>query len=378
MKENAYLEFYGENNISPVHQDISDYKVHLRRRQKLYRQCGIPTVAFSGKTMLEVGPGGGYNALAALEWGISHIDLVEPNPKGAEEIPKLFQQYEVDASRFHVYNTSIEKFDKESLYDYVIAEGFLPLIPNKREVCNLLIDKTKPGGVIVVTCQDLVSTFVESIKRLVGHALTQDYSTLDDKVNALVPIFEPQIKMLRGASRPIKDWIEDQIFNPAICESNGASMSDMFDFFEGLDLLGSSPRCFQDWSWYKDIWYGETDEYKKQFEKSWLSLLLTGMPEQRIDEDIVSQVADYISQIKRYQDEYESTGKASTIKNIYDLLLKLKEKISLLDERFIRVFGELTDCVRLLSEGKTPDMNDYPSFFAAFGRAQQYMSFMKI
>lgn len=56
---NVFLEYYGEHQISPVKQDISDLEIHYNRRKKLYRQCGIPTIAFRNAKILEVGPGGG-------------------------------------------------------------------------------------------------------------------------------------------------------------------------------------------------------------------------------------------------------------------------------------------------------------------------------
>lgn len=56
---NEQLEYYLKHNISPEHQDISDLKIHFERREKLYRQCGIPGLAFRNAEILEVGPGGG-------------------------------------------------------------------------------------------------------------------------------------------------------------------------------------------------------------------------------------------------------------------------------------------------------------------------------
>jgi hypothetical protein len=32
-----YVDFYSKNNISPIHQDISDIEKHLQRRELLYR-----------------------------------------------------------------------------------------------------------------------------------------------------------------------------------------------------------------------------------------------------------------------------------------------------------------------------------------------------
>ena len=65
---NDFLNFYGEHHISPVKQDVDDFAVHLKRRQKLYRQCGIPVMTFRRASILEVGPGSGYNTLAFFAW----------------------------------------------------------------------------------------------------------------------------------------------------------------------------------------------------------------------------------------------------------------------------------------------------------------------
>ena len=56
--KNDFLEFYGAHNISPVRQDINNLDMHYKRREKLYRQCGIPTIAFRDRNILEIGPGG--------------------------------------------------------------------------------------------------------------------------------------------------------------------------------------------------------------------------------------------------------------------------------------------------------------------------------
>ncbi len=56
---NDYLDFYGKHYISPVKQDIGNINLHYDRRKKLYRQCGIPVIAFRDADILEVGPGGG-------------------------------------------------------------------------------------------------------------------------------------------------------------------------------------------------------------------------------------------------------------------------------------------------------------------------------
>lgn len=67
--ENVFLSYYKEKNISPVKQDISDLQLHCRRREKLYRQLGLPFCLFKDKNILEIGPGSGYNTLVLLHGG---------------------------------------------------------------------------------------------------------------------------------------------------------------------------------------------------------------------------------------------------------------------------------------------------------------------
>lgn len=56
--KNDFLEFYGKHEISPVRQDINDLDLHYERRKKLYRQCGIPVLAFKNADLLEIVRGG--------------------------------------------------------------------------------------------------------------------------------------------------------------------------------------------------------------------------------------------------------------------------------------------------------------------------------
>ena len=69
MADNKFIEYYGKHGISPVKQDLSDFDTHCAKREKLYRQLGLPAIAFEGKNILEVGPGSGRNTLASILLG---------------------------------------------------------------------------------------------------------------------------------------------------------------------------------------------------------------------------------------------------------------------------------------------------------------------
>lgn len=377
QNDNDYLKFYKENNISPVNQDISDAELHYKRRQKLYRQLGIPTFAFDGAEMLEVGPGGGHNALAPIHWGICHLDLVEPNHVGVAKIRKLFEEKQIEEARYSIYEERIEEFESTREYDVVIAEGFLGYVPNAAEICKKLGSLCRRGGVISITCSDDICIFPELMKRIAGWAMTSGIEKLDDKVKALIPVIKPQLDSLRGVSRPAKDWIEDNIFNPAFSNGYSFSMRDALEVFEGFDLLGASPSLFTDYSWYKDVWFDEKAEYLDQFNRKRMSLVMAGLNEQTPPEDHNEKLVWLFKTIKKLENDYEKTLDRTKITELYDLMSANEIAVECMDESFRKVFHESIDMIGDLEKGSTPDFGKYPALFKAFGRGLQYMSFMK-
>ena len=79
------MTFYSENSISPVSQDIADIQKHFRKREALYRHLGIPPSFLHEKTILEIGPGGGHNALFMLHCAPHRYFLIDGNYVGAQE-----------------------------------------------------------------------------------------------------------------------------------------------------------------------------------------------------------------------------------------------------------------------------------------------------
>lgn len=61
--KNKFLEYYKQNKISPVSQDISNLNLHIRRRNRLYTLLGVNADSFKGAKILEVCAGSGYNTL---------------------------------------------------------------------------------------------------------------------------------------------------------------------------------------------------------------------------------------------------------------------------------------------------------------------------
>ena len=315
--------------------------------------------------------------MAFFHWGSRHIDLVEPNAKGREDMLTLFGEKGVLQERFRIYSSTIEDFEPVQKYDIIIAEGFLYAVDNKKEIIDKCKSLLANNGIIVITCSDHMCCFIEAMKRLIGHALVKNIEDYNDKVDCLVKIFEPQLLNLRGMSRSAKDWVQDQLLNPAFCKME-LSISEAIDFFgEEYDILGTSPNMFTDYSWYKDIWYDYRVDYKKQFAAKRASLLMAGMPEKVLQIGQTEEMAAGFDKISYLASQYESVLDEQYIVAIKQCLSGMKDKILPLGEEFGKVYSEIEEALaEILKEG-TVDMGKYPNFFAAFGRTQQYIAIVK-
>ena len=82
-KMKSYIDFYEENKIIPVNQQITEG--HFKRRTHLYRQLGCPPLAFTGASVLEIGAGTGDNAVVTSSFKPSSYELWDGNSNSINE-----------------------------------------------------------------------------------------------------------------------------------------------------------------------------------------------------------------------------------------------------------------------------------------------------
>ena len=61
---NAFIDFYNKHKIIPVSQNIEKLTEFVFSRNHLYSTLGTPLSYFKNRTVIEFGPGGGFNAVA--------------------------------------------------------------------------------------------------------------------------------------------------------------------------------------------------------------------------------------------------------------------------------------------------------------------------
>lgn len=372
---NPMVEFYEKHNISPVHQNISDIRAHYIRREKLYRTLGMPPNIFSNKTIMEVGPGGGYNSVAFFYWG-ANVDFVEPNSKAQEELRHLLDNFKIDNSRWRLYKSKIEDCEISCNYDVVIAEGFLTEINNKDVVISKLSSSVKRGGVVVVTCLDEISIFFEQVKRLLAWKLVKEVDIFNEKVKMLCEAFDTHLKALKFSTRPIEDWVVDEFLNPSIYTSSFSIVDCIRKFGDDFELLGSSPKIFTDYSWYKDISYNFKESIIDQFYTKRHMLLLTDMKEnsrQKESNDLLFNAALKVHELSK---ELENSSDEKKIEVICDQLSYISNSTKDIDNK---ISEALNEAIILLKDNdlNAEKVSKADKLAGAFGRAQQYVSMVK-
>lgn len=377
IEENDFLKFYGKHGISPVRQDLSNKELHYMRREKLYRQLGMPVMLFKNADMLEIGPGGGYNTLAFFEWDIKHIDLVEANPKGIEDMEILFNG--IDKDKYSIHQCMAEEYITDKKYDIVIAESFLQFLKNQKEVIDILKEKTADGGVVVITCSDEVCFFIEQIKRLFAHAYVKDIDSYRKKVEILAEQFAPQLATLRGVSRNAEDWVQDQLLNEAGVNGTSLSIEEAITYFgDRFDVLGSSPCMFEDYSWYKDVWYDYKKDYITQFRKKNINLMMANMKDNICIQECKNSILQSVSKkIKELAVNYENEFNYEYIEQILEQIEIFYSLGDFSGTELAMVIEEMKLALKELEYTNKINFEKYRKFFAAFGKTQQYVSFVK-
>jgi SAM-dependent methyltransferase len=393
---NNFLQFYGSNQISPVSQNIDDLKLHFDRRISLYRMLGLAASLFKNRDVLEIAPGSGHNSIVTATFGAKSYDLVEPNLVGFDKMVSLFGEHQAKNHAIQFFNVRLEDFPEEKKYDIVLCEGLIPGLSNQDIFLQQLAGRVRAGGILVVTCADAVSVFFESLRRYLARILV---SQLDIDLRAggeakqvahmLSETFQSHLRSLKGMSRAGKDWVWDNLLNPAaasLAASNEFSvekclkvLGDRFYFY------GASPVFMANWTWYKDLPRDPRD-YNEPFVKSFTSqrhnflhYQETSLPDSIVSEKIYHCCRTFALQV-------EERGPLAlgdfTSKSIRKDLVPVREVREIVGKCGLKQSeAAICEFTELFDDGKIPTsqlISDMKVFRSAFGRGQQYVSLVKV
>ncbi|MBD9362043.1 class I SAM-dependent methyltransferase [Methylomonas fluvii] len=238
--------------VQPFQREVSDLDRFINCRSALYKHLGIVPKFLNKQSILEFGPGFGENAIFPLLQRPNHYMLVDSNEVCLEKTRGRLMEFCSPETKLEFRLSSIEAFESADFFDVVICESVIPREPKPEKLLAKVAKRVSAGGILIITCQDAVSTFAELLRRLIALLVVSPSDSLDTKLGVLIPLFDSHLKTIDGINRSSADWILDNLLRP--WEEVSFSISDAIDALEGeFDIHGTSPRFIDDSRWYRTI-----------------------------------------------------------------------------------------------------------------------------
>ncbi len=381
-KIKSFVEFYESERISPVAQDISDLQKHFRRRDALYRVLGLPASFVKDRSVVEFGPGSGYNSLHTASYKPGRYMLVEGNRYGVESIQKLFAEHpSVLAREPELTHSLFEDYQTEERFDLVICEGTLPFQADPVGLLEHIASHTAENGMMVITTCDSISYLPECLRRFAARFLVRNLNDTEAKLERLLPEISPHLNTLAAMSRSHRDWLLDNIIQPF----SGRWLLGISEVIEALggefSLHGSSPHFITDWRWYKALVGDPRQEFNGPgLESYWQNLhnLMNYQAEPTVGDSATNrrlkEVGDQVYRLCLASEESGADWN-QLIRDLADLTKQLIAHAANMDAQTKSSLGAYENVLNQL-ENEATDIS-WGAFESWFGRGQQYVSLLR-
>ena len=378
--KSAYLDFYNSNNILPVSQDLSNLNFFISRRNYLYRTLGIPLNFIKDREVLEVGPGGGFNAVATSYYSPNEYSFIDGSLKGIKDLKIRNKKKLFNAKKVKIIYSNFFDYTSSKKYDILIAEGIFPGQRNPQYLLKKSGNFLKKNGILITTTNSGESMLSEICRKILSIKLFENCKTLEEKVTVSSNFFFSHLKSLNVQTRPIKDWVLDNIVN--IIEDGDY----LFDLKKVVKILNnkfefynSSPSFFTD-----DRWYKEVDISKYNFNSRVLFQYQKISPyfiDKRVRFGALFNL-DISKQISKLCIKQFHIGNKILIKKDYKYMnefnINLKKIKLLLPENFKITKIAIDDFLKSFkSFYAKPNCNQFKIFKNWWGRGTQYVSLIK-
>jgi SAM-dependent methyltransferase len=249
-----YLSYYKKINSVPTI-SINDLKKKTINQQRFnfYFKLGISLNDFNNKSVLEIGPGTGYNANYLLrKTKIKNIHLLDGDQNSIKYLKKNLKNYK----NVKIYYKNINNFKIKKKFDYVIIENLIYGLSKPNKIFKKISNATVKNGIIVLTLADKIGVFSEKLRYLYSLMTVSQkkIKTFDKRLSFLEKIFKKHLNYLTKNTRPAKKWVLDNMLN-----EEWIRKKKYFDYIDLYKLLKKekciiksiSPSFFLDYEWYK-------------------------------------------------------------------------------------------------------------------------------
>ncbi len=263
-QDKTHLEFYEEHKISPVSYNLNDIQAHLERRESLYTTLGLGPLAFKSSRVLEVAAGTGHNSLYLAKQLPEQLFLLEPNSTGIKFIKEAYASFEYPHTKPTIVASKLENYSPSQKFDVVLCENWLGCSAHEVSLLQKLSGLLDKNGVLVLTTISPIGFVPNLLRRFLSTYLCSIEDSFEKKTATLIKAFGPHLDTLENMTRTKKDWVQDNMLNPAyfnLCLTVPNILEKLGDNFR---IMGSSPSFNEDWRWFKDL-CGKDCEWNQHF-----------------------------------------------------------------------------------------------------------------
>ena len=287
---------------------------------------------------------------------------------------------EFNASVVNIYESEFLEFSSHKKYDLVIAEGCIPGQIDPATTLRHIAKSTINNGVLITTTSSYCSILSEICRKVFVPKVKDDTATYDDAREALIALFFSHLKTLNTKTRPVKDWVEDNMLQDFSNGQYNFTMKDAVNALEPeFEFLSSSPKLSLDCRWYKkntpdknntnEIFKSQYDSFHPYFLDYRYSI--DQATHAICDWSDFEKLAEEINTI---QETIWRTHSYEKIDKFSQLLLKLEKQ---LPPNMLKTKKSILCCNNaILSFLNNETIESHQNFAAWWGRGQQYISFI--
>lgn len=384
-KRQNHLEYYRQHGIAPVRYDLSSMEAHLQRREALYNKLGILPFAFMGAMVLEVAAGTGHNSLYLAQLKPARLLLLEPNATAVEHIHAAYAGFELPHTAPEIVTQTLQEFEPAESFDVVLCENWLGNSAQELALLDKLSHLVGPGGALVVTTVAPIGFVPNLLRRFLVPYLVSPDMDFEAKSAFLEEAFAPHLNTLGAMTRSARDWVQDNMLNPAyfgLCLSIPAVTERLRAHF---DVVGASPSFAEDWRWFKSLAGQDRKINQHILDEYWrkaLNYLDHRQPAAPGDPDKANQLEQLSYQILAAVEAHEDAHLAQR-SNIHSAVAKVQALLKtfieeLEDELPARVaLQEFLAVIHDISSVTAGKVSQMKHFNALFGRETSYLSLVR-
>lgn len=316
----SHLDYYNKHGISPVHYIASSDQEHFERRASLYRSLGLTPLAFRGARVLEVAVGSGQNSLYVASRMPASLTLVEPNPTGIREIRELYAKTPVPHTEPVLVEATLQDYLPSDRFDIVLCENWLGSAAHEKALLRKLAGFVAPDGIMVVTTFTPTGFLPNLIRRALAVKYCDPQLPFEVRTERIVSMFAPHLAHMSAMTRSAKDWVQDNMLNPAYFDLC-LTIPDVLQEVGGeLDALGTNPSFSTDWRWFKSL-HGDARDFNGQMVASYQGALHNffdyqlefSQPDILLNREIEKSCLRFVEAVREYEHAV-SAGDRSTAK----------------------------------------------------------------